>query len=281
MPSATNTSARRHSLLQAVQRTIAALELLAASPDGVSVLRAADALRVDKGTASRLLASLLELGYVERDPATERYELSLRIISLASQQIDRIGFPAICQPVLDELAARTRELVQLSVVEREDLVIAAHAEAVHHRLTIRPSVGANVTPHATASGKAFLASLSNDQAIQIVERHGLVALTEQTITAVGDLLVELDRARAAGYALATGEFMEHINAIAFAIGPTRFGKVVGTVALSAPASRFGPEQIHPIAAEVGAAAAELEVVWPAHAVRLAAPVEASPQPPTA
>jgi len=67
--------------LQSVRRALRALELISESDCGVTEL--GRKLGVHKATASRLVATLAERGFVERDPITEKYRLGFGLISLA------------------------------------------------------------------------------------------------------------------------------------------------------------------------------------------------------
>jgi DNA-binding IclR family transcriptional regulator len=110
--------------------------------------------------------------------------------------------------------------------------------------------------------------MTNERALAIALRNGLVALTEKTITTLDGLLAELDRVREAGFATHDGEADEGIRAVACAIGQERFGAVVGTVAVSAPSSRVSPEQMAELAPAVQRCARDIEAVWPADAAQL-------------
>jgi DNA-binding IclR family transcriptional regulator len=237
------------------------LEVLAESTAGVSVLKLANTLGIGKSIASRMLASLLDQGYVVREPETDRYHLSLKLTAIALRHAHRMGFPAVCQPILRKLSEDTRELVQLSAVEGSHLIVVASAQA-KHGLSIRSNLGIRVSLHATASGKAWLAALPKDQAVALALRNRLTALTPKSIASVEDLISELDVVRRKGYALAEGEFLEDVNAIAVSIGKARFGFVVGALAVSAPASRQPRAHLIRLAAMVQAAAMEIETVWP-------------------
>jgi IclR family acetate operon transcriptional repressor len=259
--------------VQAVSRTMEALELIADAPDGLTVAELTLALGVDKSVGSRILSTLNEHGYLVRDGDSDRHELSLKLLALTARHANRIGFPKICQPVLQSVTDATGELAQLSVVERDRLVLVAHSQQTgRQRLTILPDLGTVQAPHTTSSGKAWLASMSDEQALQIALKEGLRPLTARTITRVDELLAELERVRADGYGIVEDEAIEGISAVAFAIGTKRFGRAVGTIALSAPSSRTTRDKLVGIAPVVEHAAAQLEAIWPEHVVRLAAPV---------
>jgi DNA-binding IclR family transcriptional regulator len=252
-----NNSARLH----AVSRTMQTLEELARSTTGVTVLKLASTLGVGKGIASRLLASLLDHGYVVREAETDRYHLSLKLTSIALRHLQRVGFPGICQPILRKLSQETKELVQLSAVAENHLVVVDGAQAMQG-LSIVPFVGTRVPLHATAGGKTWLASLSPEKARAAALRIRLAALTPQTIVSVERLLVELETTRRRGFAVVEGEFLDHVNAIAVPIGQARFGFFVGALAVCAPESRLPRARFSRIAPILKAAAAEIETLWP-------------------
>jgi DNA-binding IclR family transcriptional regulator len=253
--------------LQAVFRTMKTLEVLARSSSGTTVLKLATTLGVGKSITSRLLASLLAQGYVVRESDTDRYYLSLKLTSIALQHAHRLGFPGVCQPILRRLSEETQELVQLSAVEKDHLVVVGSAQA-KRGLSIASNLGMRVALHATASGKAWLASLNNEQATARALRDGLRALTSKTIGSVERLLAELEVARRRGYALAEGEFLDHVNAIAAPIGIARFGFAVGAIAVSAPASRLDHSRLVRLAPKMRAAASEISDVWPLNVTTL-------------
>jgi IclR family transcriptional regulator, acetate operon repressor len=271
MPRATSRGSRRTAApIQAVGRTLDTLELLAEEDDGVSVLGLAESLGVEKSIASRILASLLDRGYVTRDSINDSYRLSLRVLGLASRFADRIGIPGICQPSIQALSKETEELVQLSIVDGDALVLAAYAQG-RHRLSVVPALGTNISLHATASGKAWLASLPEKEAAGIALRHGLVPRTEKTVTELPALLDELARVRGKGYAIAAGEFSEGVNAVAIPVGAERFGAVIGALAVTAPANRLPArpaKRVEAVAALVRETVVELEKLWPIVALSL-------------
>jgi DNA-binding IclR family transcriptional regulator len=252
----------------AVQRTLQTLEYLAEAEAGVSVAELCQALGIEKSIASRLLSTLVAGGYVVRVGDGDRFELSLRLIALAFSVSDRLGFPGVCQPVLHRLSEETGELAQLAAVERDRLVFVANAQGTQ-RLAIVPTIGRDVVLHATASGKAWLASLATEQAVAAVLHEGLTEVTPRTITRLETLLEELERVRQQGYATVEGEFTEGVNAIAVAFGQQRFQHAVGAIVLSAPSTRFATDRMTEMVPIVRAAAGELEAVWPHDVARVA------------
>ena len=163
-------------------------------------------------------------------------------------------------PVLQSLADETDELVQLAVIEGDHVLFVAKAEGPGHSLRLLPLVGVVAPTHATASGKAWLASLPDDRALDVMRRQGLARVTSRTITSRARLLAELRSVRRDGYAITDGELDEGGRAIAAPI--VHRGRVVGAIAVSGPSSRLPLPRLKRLAPRVQRAARELEALWP-------------------
>jgi DNA-binding IclR family transcriptional regulator len=96
--------------------------------------------------------------------------------------------------------------------------------------------------HSTASGKAILAFLPDEEAEGLLSDLYLVASTGTTIVTVEALREELRRTRDRGYAVDDMENVPGLRCIAVPVfGPSE--RVLGAVSVSAPALRFTEEVI--------------------------------------
>jgi IclR family acetate operon transcriptional repressor len=242
------------------------VEALAVAPDGLTVSELARELRVHKGVVSRTLRHLMARGYVVASPATRRFSLALSILALGLRYADRLGFPGVCLPILQDLADESGELVQLGVVDGERLLFVAKAEGRDQRIRMVSMLGQFAPLHATAAGKVFLASLPEEQALDLARRQGLCAFTRRTVTSVAALRRELRRVRRAGYAVVEEELFEGAGAVAAPVRPARLdGRVMGTVSLSGPTFRLPAARKHELAPRVVEAARRLAEIWPLQA----------------
>jgi IclR family acetate operon transcriptional repressor len=237
------------------------LEALAISRDGSSVKDLSRAIGCGKGTISKMLGTLERRHYVRRDAASGRFSLTWRLLALAFGHADQAGMPRVFLPVLQELADETDELVQLAVVDGDQVLFVAKAEGRGQTIRLLPLVGLWAPLHATAAGKLWLSTLPARELSRVLGRR-LPAVAPRTITSIETLRRELERIRAAGYALADEELAEGGRAIAAPI--TREGAMVGAVALSGPAYRLSLERLRALADRVTGAAARLASIWPPH-----------------
>src|SRR5438874_4844221 len=155
------------------ERCLSIIELLADGAPALPLGEIAERLELPKSGAHRLLATLVDLGWVEKHPETSFYRLTMRLAILGQQFYVATGIPDICQPLLDRLAKACREFARLAVVDGHALVWVAHAQGASGGLMYQPSLTTNTVPlFATASGKAWLATLPTERAMQIVMKNG-------------------------------------------------------------------------------------------------------------
>jgi len=235
------------------------LEAFADHPGGVALTPLSAELGYGKASLSKIMATMEREGFIRRDGAGH-FHLSWRLLALAFGHAQRVGVSGVCMPVLQALADETDELVQLAVIEGDHVLFVAKAEGPGQALRLLPLVGVVAPTHATASGKVWLASLPDGQALEVMRRQGLARVTSRTITSRGRLLAELRRVRRAGYAITDGELAEEGRAIAAPI--VYGGRVVGAIAVSGPSFRLPLPRLQRLAPRVQRAARELQALWP-------------------
>ena len=243
-----------------LSRAIRALEAFATHPGGIGLTPLSLQLGYGKASLSKILSTLEREGFVRWDPATSRFHLSWRLLALAYGYAERVGIPDLCTPVLQALADETGELVQLGVVEGEDVLFVAKAEGSDRRLRMVSLVGAVAPLHATASGKLWLASLSDAAAAALLAKHPLPRLASRTMTSRARVLAQLREIRARGYAIADEELVDGARAVGAPI--VHGGRMVGSVAVSGPTARLPMRTLHRMAASVRRTAAQLATLWP-------------------
>lgn len=96
--------------------------------------------------------------------------------------------------------------------------------------------------HCTASGKAILAHLPEERITEILDRHGLPKITDNTITTREELFEELEAISDSGVAISRGESIPGISAVATPILSPN-GQVLGSISISGPSSRLTDARI--------------------------------------
>lgn len=250
-----------------VDRCLALVEALAGLPDGASLGSLAELVELPKSAAHRLLQTLAARGYVTQDPHTQDYQLSLRFAALGFRYLDLRRLPDVAQGALDRLARDSGEYCRIAVVEGDGLVWIARAQGATQGLRYEPAMDRQVVLHATATGKAWLATMPEGEALAIVYRHGFRAppgFGPRILTNVDDLRRHLRETRQRGHALAVEEGEAGIVAMATTFrafdGPE--APVAGTVSIAGPLVRLDEARTATLTPRLHAAARELTELWP-------------------
>jgi DNA-binding IclR family transcriptional regulator len=121
-----------------------------------------------KSTVSRLTYTLTKLGYLTHVEEAGKYGLGTATLSLASAMLGRLDIRKLARPLMQELAEFSRCLVSLSSRDRLSMVyvdVARSSAAV----TLSLDTGTRIQIANSASGRAYLAAISEEQREEIME----------------------------------------------------------------------------------------------------------------
>ncbi|SFB86078.1 transcriptional regulator, IclR family [Halobiforma haloterrestris] len=215
----------------------------------------ADRLDMAESTTHRHLQTLRDLRYVSRDG--DRYQLGLRFTRLGRAARTRDPAYEMTQSHVQELAEETGERAQF-VVEDHGLGIYVHVETGSRAVRAGFGVGRQIHLHSSSAGKAILANYPRERVDEIIDRWGLPALTDHTITDREELYDELEAVRERGVAFNRKEHVDGINGTAVPV--RRDGDVLGALAVAGPSHRLTGDQFEQEVPDMMLAAAnELEL----------------------
>ncbi|KKA10844.1 IclR family transcriptional regulator [Sinorhizobium meliloti] len=243
------------------------LELLAGEREPVELSILAERLDMPPSAVHRLVSTLAHHGWIIQDNASQKYALSLRMSTLAFRNLDARNVPDVVQSVLDRLAAETQEYCRLAILEGRDLVWVARAQGAVTGLRYDPDMGHEIVLHATANGKAWLATLPEEEALKIVYSRGFGAarkLGPNSARSIDELRVRLDETRQRGFATSLEEAEAGTAAVAvpFRASLDPDAPVAGTISVAGPLIRITPDRWPQFAASLHRAATELSRIWP-------------------
>lgn len=246
-----------------LEKSIAIIELLANHPAGVPVSTIAAAIDQPVSGVHRTLQELSRLGYVRQVQAQGDYALTIKLPAMGLGFLARAGITDVTQPVLDALAADSGELIRLSVIDGDDLIWVAVAQGATRGLRYDPGQEQGVVVHlaSSAGGKAWLAEMSDEEALSRVSTQGLILDSEiagpnvpRSLTA---LLEQMAEARERGYAIAVDSYIAGMAAMAVPVRYHGGGPVIGCLSIAGPAVRMTTERMAALAPRLQAAALEL------------------------
>lgn len=243
-------------------RTVKVLELLAQQAAGLQLFDIAERLNIPRSATHRVLTGLVEQGYVQQGREQGFYQLTARIASLAFTFLAGSGITDLAQPILDRLAAETTELVRLALVDGRELIWVAKAQGSQFGLRYDPDMGQIGRLSCSASGQAWLACLSDDAALALVERQGFGLRQHYGPNAPetpADLLAILQQTRARGYAIALQSYAPWMSAAAAAVRNPLTGEVAGVVVIAGPHLRLTEQRLVELSPLLLQAAKEMSV----------------------
>jgi DNA-binding IclR family transcriptional regulator len=250
-----------------LERTLGVIELLALNARGLPLFEISDQLKIPRSATHRVLASLVEHGYVRQERHHGTYELTAKIASLAFSFLAGAGISDLAQPILDRLAQESAELVRLALIDGRELVWVAKSQGSPFGLRYDPDMGQAGRLSCSASGHAWLSCLTDEEAIALVERQGYGSREEfgprapQTQTA---LLKYLRLARKRGFSLVVQTYSPWMNATSAPIRHPQTREVVGAVVIAGPHIRLTEEKMLSLSPMLLSAARELSLAMGAN-----------------
>lgn len=224
---------------------LAIIDALAAHPEPAGVTELARQLQMAKSGVHRLLRILCDLGWV-READHGRYECTLKVWEVGMRVADRLDLRALAAPPMRTLAALTQETVHLSLLQGSDVL---YLDKIDSPQPVRAytRIGGRAPAACVATGKALLAWADAEQ----VARAGraLQAYTPKTLANTAELVAELERVRAQGYAVNRGEWRATVCGLAAPVFDAR-GAVVAALGISGPADRLTQRTLRGFAAPV-------------------------------
>jgi IclR family transcriptional regulator, KDG regulon repressor len=224
--------------VRSVERALDILLCFSLEKPTYSLTQIAEHVGMHKSTIHRLLSTLEAKRFVSRSKTTGMYQLGFRFIELASVMLQDNDINRWAQPYLQHLAVLSGETVDLAMLDDDHVVYLQVVESPQ-RVKIAAAVGEQLPMHCTASGKAFLAYLSDYQVKEILAK-GMAKHTQHTLISLADLCQDLHETRERGFAISEEEYEKDINAVAAPIMDAN-GCPLAVIAIVGPTFRLSHE----------------------------------------
>lgn len=221
---------------QAVDRATSLLIAILNSPEPPLLSELSRQLGLPKSTTSRILGALERQGLVRRD-RNSAYLGGEVLLRYASTQNQDAALIARMRPVLESLAAKTSESVNLAVPGSDDLKLIDQVDG-KHLLGATNWIGRNVPYHASALGKVLLAFGAAS-----IPAGTLQTKTTRTITTRSMLNGELEKVRKAGFAIIDNELEDGLVAVAAPVF-NHDGTAIAAISISGPDARISRNQLN-------------------------------------
>ena len=239
---------------QAVERALAILDCFRREPRSLGISEIAREVGLNLSTAHRLVRALCHGGFMEQEPASERYRLGFAIAILGQRALEQSGYD-LARPVLARLASTTGESASLGL-RRGDEVIVIERTASAQPLRFDHPTGTEILLHASAMGKVLLAFSPGSPKNIVASLPPMTRYTRHSITSRASLVKTLVSIRDEGFATNCEERHEGVSGVAAPILAAD-GTAHAAVGIQGPSLRLTPARLHDLAPVVRAAADEI------------------------
>lgn len=230
---------------QTLDRAVALLKLLAATPAGMRLVDLQEATGLTKPTAHRILDTLCHHQLAAREPEGRRYTLGPEIAVLAvSTGTTRVDLVDLARDHMIEVAQRTGDTSFLMVRSGYDSVCLDRQTGAYPVKAFTVDVGSRRPLGIGAGGVLLLAEL-DEAARESAYRRVQDYLKPSARVTTAQIRSAVDLARRRGHAQSHGLVVESVEGIAV---PLRHpdGSMVGTLSVAAIRERLGAQRLQQV-----------------------------------
>lgn len=226
-------------LIAGLDKGLQVIEAFDQERSKLTITEVAERTGLTRAAARRYLITLVHLGYARQQD--KLFWLTPKVLRLGQSYLHSARLPRIVQPLLYRLAYSLGEAASAGILEDGQLVCVAAVSAGRVVSgTLQP--GTRVPAFCTANGRVLLASLAPAQVAAYLDGVAPEKLTEYTIVDKPRLALEIDRARAQGYAVVNQELELGLRTIGVPLRNFR-GETVAAMNVSLHAARMPVEDI--------------------------------------
>lgn len=220
-----------------VERTFDVIEALSLYPNGTSIATLTAETGIHKSTIYRLLNTLISRGYVIKDEATSKYQMTLRTYQIGSRAVPSFDLLTLSLDYLKELCRSSHEAVHLAIPDGPEIIYLFKEVTSENVIRIASQTGARNYMYYTGLGKALLATMSESTVKELWDQSEITAYTPTTITSFPELLEDLTLIRKRGYAIDNEEHEAGIVCIADVVRDAD-NKAVAAISISTLVNRM-------------------------------------------
>lgn len=220
--------------LQTVDRALQLLELLSEYPSGLTTKEIETQLELNKLNVHRLLVTLENKGFVERQ--NNAYVIGLKMVEISSMKLNNIELKTEAVPYLRELVDLLGQPAQIAIQSGTDAVFIEKIQSVNS-LRMYSQIGKRIPVYCSSVGKALLMDRSDEEILKLLEKVEFEAITPSTLKTPEDVLNEIRTARITGYTIDNEEHELSIFCIAVPIYDYR-GDIIAAVSTAGKNKTF-------------------------------------------
>lgn len=190
--------------VQALERALDIIELLSSSNSGMGVTKISNALNLHKTTTHRLLATLVERGYAEKNSSGE-YRPGHKLFEVVSIYINSLELLTEARPFVESMASDLGLTAHLGILEGDKVVYIEKMD-VMSGLQLYSQKGIHVPSFCSSLGKCLLSNFRKSDLDKVLENTKFTKFTNYTISSLAEMHSEIKKVRKQGWAIDNREY---------------------------------------------------------------------------
>jgi DNA-binding IclR family transcriptional regulator len=227
--------------VQSLSRAASILDTFTQNKAELSLREITESTGLSKSTCYRLLATLEEVGFIDRTDDRTLYRLGMKLFELGLIVQNRMDLRRQALPYLVELAETTGETAFLIIKDRDEALCIERVEGTYPVRVLALNVGGRLPLHLGGAQRALLAELPDEEVLRILNDKGMPHFTPFSETNPQELLAELHRTRERGYGRSWEDITPGVAAIGALIRDYS-GQSIASISIAGIVQRFSPER---------------------------------------
>lgn len=221
--------------LKSLAKGLEVLQVLAESPHPMALAELSRRVGSNNATVTRICGTLSEMGFVSRDQQ-RRFHMTPKLLALGYAAMSDVGWRRVAQHYLEELAEKTGETVNLSILQDRELMYLVRINNTGRILPFDLQLGSRLPLHCTSMGKSLLAFTPKKALERILKDYEFSALTTHTITSAEGFRRELQIVREKGYSVNDEELSYGLRSVSAPIKDLS-GAAIAALNIAVPTKR--------------------------------------------
>jgi DNA-binding IclR family transcriptional regulator len=233
-------SVKSSNIISSAVNVLQALRFIADSRAPVNVTQISEHLDVSHPTAFRIARTLTHEGFLEFDSSARTYQISMDLVGLAWNVLERVEVRDIARPLIQEIVRTFGETITLAIPSDGSIVFVDRVEGSTN-VRFFCDIGRRLPLHAGAAAKAILAHLPQRDFNEYVSQP-LPKLTPKTITEVDGLRSQRQQIRERGYSISVDEVDVGVSAVGAPI-LNQSGDVIAAAAIANLTAKWDEDDV--------------------------------------
>ncbi len=222
--------------VRALAKGLAVIEAFDSQTPSMTLSDVAKKVGLPRGTARRLLHTLVELGYAGFDG--KLFSLGPRVLNLGFAYLYSNNVWQLAQPYMVNVVETLHESCSIAVLDGVDIVYVARVPTAERIMSINLGLGTRLPALHTSMGRAMLAYRAVSELQTLLKRQSpLRQYTPKTVTDARELMAELEQVKKQGWAMVDQELEVGLRSLAVPIFDFN-GCAVAAINIGTQASRW-------------------------------------------